>query len=65
MSDWSSIARELVELLKKGKQMSVKQTCAPINYTTWHEINWKKAHRSEYFGIIVKHTKIPLYIDLI
>ena len=45
MSDWSSIARELVELLKKGKQMSVKQMCAPINYTTWHEINWKKAHR--------------------
>ena len=45
-SDWSFIARELVELLKKGKQMSVKITCAPGNHrNNWHDINWKCAHR--------------------
>ena len=36
--------RELVELLKEGKQMSVKQkTCAPKELI-WHNIDWKKAH---------------------
>lgn len=45
-SDRSFIAREFVELLKKGKQMSVRMTCAPKNHTnSWHDIDWKKAHR--------------------
>ena len=43
----SLVARELVEFLKRGKQMNIAQTmCAPFNQQVeWHGINWAKCYK--------------------
>ena len=43
----SLVARELVEFLKRGKQMNIAQTmCAPINQQLErHGINWAKCYK--------------------
>jgi len=43
----SLVVRELVEFLKRGKQMNIAQTmCAPINQQVeWHSIDWTKCYK--------------------
>ncbi len=43
----SLVVRELVEFLKRGKQMNIAQTmCAPINQQVeWHGIDWVKCYK--------------------